>query len=190
MSNQRPKQAEVTSLVSQWLNLPHFNAEGMGVIPGWGTKILHAAQCSCEKKKNTNSSKLPQLVRGWEAGQGPSGQCSVPGSPCVEPPLLGSPSSMLAFSLLTPLLHTFAASQTDSARRECQLPPSCHCLPSQCIFCVLDIWGQKLRDPGLWHPGGSEELPEAGGRGVAPRKAAGSVGERLEGPLPVPRGCH
>ena len=118
-----------------------------------------------EKKKTLP--KLPQLVKGWEAGQGPSGQCSDPESPCAEPPLLGSPSSVLAFSLLTPLLPTFAVSQTDSARGERQLPPSCHCLPScQCIICVLDIWGQKLRDPGLQHSGSSEELPGERGVGI------------------------
>ena len=122
-------------------------------------------------KKKTKLSKLHQLVRGWEAGQGPSGQCSAPGSPCAAPPLLGFPSSMLAFSLLTPLPHTFAASQTDSARRERQLPPSCHCLLSQCIFSVLDIRGQKLQDPGLRHPGGSEELPEEGERGVGTKES-------------------
>lgn len=169
MSSQRAKHAEVTSLAGQWLNFPPFNAKGMGVIPGWGAKILQASQCSWEKKKNL--SKLPQLVRGWEAGQGPSGQCSDPGSPCAEPPLLGSPSSVLAFSLLTPLLPPFAVSQTDSARGERQLPPSCHYLPScQCLFCVLDIWGQKLRDPGLQHSGSSEELPEAGERGVGTKE--------------------
>ena len=34
------------SLAVQWLGLRSFTAEGQGSIPGWGTKIPHAAQCS------------------------------------------------------------------------------------------------------------------------------------------------
>ena len=34
-----------TSLVVQWLRLQVPEAEGMGLIPGWGTKIPQAAQC-------------------------------------------------------------------------------------------------------------------------------------------------
>ena len=40
-----------TSLVVQWLRLCASTARGMGSIPGWGTKILHALQCGQKKKK-------------------------------------------------------------------------------------------------------------------------------------------
>ena len=33
-----------TSLAVQWLRLGASTAGGMGSIPGWGTKILHAPQ--------------------------------------------------------------------------------------------------------------------------------------------------
>ena len=35
-----------TSLVIQWVRLYASTAGGMGLIPGWGTKIPHAMQCS------------------------------------------------------------------------------------------------------------------------------------------------
>ena len=35
----------------QWLRLPISNAEGMGSIPGWGTKTPHATQQKKKKKK-------------------------------------------------------------------------------------------------------------------------------------------
>ena len=38
-----------TSLAVQWLRLSAFNARGMGFIPGWETKILHAVQPSQKK---------------------------------------------------------------------------------------------------------------------------------------------
>ena len=34
-----------TSLVVQWLRLCASHAGGMGLIPGQGTKIMHAVQC-------------------------------------------------------------------------------------------------------------------------------------------------
>ena len=40
------------SLVVQWLRLCASNAGGAGLIPGWGTKIPHAVQCSQKEKKN------------------------------------------------------------------------------------------------------------------------------------------
>ena len=40
-----------TSLAVQWLRLHASNAGGTGLIPGWGTKIPHAAGCSQKKKK-------------------------------------------------------------------------------------------------------------------------------------------
>ena len=39
-----------TSLVVQWLRLQASIAGGMGLIPGWGTKIPHAMQCSQTNK--------------------------------------------------------------------------------------------------------------------------------------------
>ena len=44
-----------TSLVVQWLRLHPSIAAGTGSIPGWGTKIPHAAWCGqkLEKQKNT-----------------------------------------------------------------------------------------------------------------------------------------
>ena len=39
------------SLVVQWLGLFTFNAEGMGSIPGRGTKIPQAAQQGQKRKK-------------------------------------------------------------------------------------------------------------------------------------------
>ena len=40
-----------TSLVVQWLRLCASIAGGMGLIPGWGNKIPHAAQNKNLKKK-------------------------------------------------------------------------------------------------------------------------------------------
>ena len=34
------------SLVAQWLRLHASTVRGVGLIPGWGTKVLHAAWCS------------------------------------------------------------------------------------------------------------------------------------------------
>ena len=42
-----------TSLVDQRLALGALTAEGLGLIPGWGTKILRAARCSQKKPKKT-----------------------------------------------------------------------------------------------------------------------------------------
>ena len=40
-----------TSLAVQWLRLQSSTTEGAGSIPGWRTKILHAAQCNQNVKK-------------------------------------------------------------------------------------------------------------------------------------------
>ena len=40
-----------TSQAVQWLTFCASTAGGMGSIPGWGTKILHAARYSQKKKK-------------------------------------------------------------------------------------------------------------------------------------------
>ena len=39
-----------TSLAGQCLGLLAFTAKDLGSVPGWGTKILHAVQCSKKKK--------------------------------------------------------------------------------------------------------------------------------------------
>ena len=41
-----------TSLVVQWLRFYAPNTGGMGLIPGWGSKIPHASCHSKKKKKN------------------------------------------------------------------------------------------------------------------------------------------
>ena len=46
-----------TSLVVQWLQLRASTARGEGSIPGQGTKIPHAAQCS-QNKRVTNKDLL------------------------------------------------------------------------------------------------------------------------------------
>ena len=76
------------------------------------------------RRGKSDLSEVPRLVRG---GGNPGTPKSVL-CPCVtlcrSPLCRGSPSSVaLAFSLLTALLQTFAASQADSARRKGQLPP-------------------------------------------------------------------
>ena len=47
------KRLSRNSLVVQWLGLCASTAGGTGSLPGWGTKILHAAQCG-ENKKQAN----------------------------------------------------------------------------------------------------------------------------------------
>ena len=46
------------SLVDQWLSLCASSARGMGSIPGWGAKILHASGCRQKTKSNTYASPL------------------------------------------------------------------------------------------------------------------------------------
>ena len=46
-----------TSLAVWWLGLRAFNARGMGLIPGQGTKIPHAAWCGQKKTKTKNQNK-------------------------------------------------------------------------------------------------------------------------------------
>ena len=48
------------SLVVQWLRLCAFTVEGLGSIPGWGTKILQDTQHG-QKKKN-KSKKKSQII--------------------------------------------------------------------------------------------------------------------------------
>ena len=50
------------SLVVQWLRLWVSTAGGQGLIPGWGTKNLHALQCNQKKKeKNLEINKEKKL---------------------------------------------------------------------------------------------------------------------------------
>ena len=50
-----------TSLAVQWLRLHAANAGGVGLIPGWGTKIPHAALCGQKILKN----KQPFMSFPW-----------------------------------------------------------------------------------------------------------------------------
>ena len=47
-----------TSLAVQWLRLRTPYTGGMGLIPGQGTKILHAAWCGQKKKKKEKTTDL------------------------------------------------------------------------------------------------------------------------------------
>ena len=49
-----------TSLAVQWLTLP-FHLGGSGLIPGWGTKILHAVLHSQKSNKQTKWKTFPLL---------------------------------------------------------------------------------------------------------------------------------
>ena len=55
-----------TFLAVQWLRFCASNARGLGSIPGWGTKIPHAARCGQEnikKKKKENVGYTPFVTR-------------------------------------------------------------------------------------------------------------------------------
>ena len=47
------------SPVTQWLGLHDFTAEGLGLIPGQGTKILQTAQCGQKTKSHYHKRTLP-----------------------------------------------------------------------------------------------------------------------------------
>ena len=49
-------------LVVQWLRLYASNARGTGSIPGYGTRISHAAQVSQKIKLNASKNKM---IGGW-----------------------------------------------------------------------------------------------------------------------------
>ena len=49
-----------TSLAVPWLRLCTSTAGGVCSIPGWGTKILHAARCGQKKKKKKKKKKKSQ----------------------------------------------------------------------------------------------------------------------------------
>ena len=44
------KERAGTSLAVQWLRLYTPNAQGMGSIPGWGTRVPHAAWCGQKRE--------------------------------------------------------------------------------------------------------------------------------------------
>ena len=52
----------VTFMVVQWFKFCTPNSQGTGSTPGWGTKILYAAQ-HCRKKKKENTGKLYYLTK-------------------------------------------------------------------------------------------------------------------------------
>ena len=51
-----------TSLMVQWLRLQAANAGGMGLIPGQGTKIPHAAPSKIKSKLTTKLIVLKTIV--------------------------------------------------------------------------------------------------------------------------------
>ena len=52
VSWEKTKRIIGTFLVVQWLGLHASNVAGVGLIPGWGTKILYASQCHQKLKIN------------------------------------------------------------------------------------------------------------------------------------------
>ena len=52
-------------MVIQWLRLHTSTAGGMGLIPDWGTKILHARVSKQKKKKDTINGMKRQTAE-WE----------------------------------------------------------------------------------------------------------------------------
>ena len=54
----------------QWLGLCAFTAEGMGSVPGQGTKILQAMQLAAAKKKKEKKRKKKENFpsRKWNCG--------------------------------------------------------------------------------------------------------------------------
>ena len=57
------QKASGNSLAVQWLGLHASSAGGMGLIPGWGTKISHAVWCSQKKKKKKKEARGKYLWR-------------------------------------------------------------------------------------------------------------------------------
>ena len=59
-----------TFLTCQWLRLCAVNAGGVGLIPAWGTKILHAMWCGPKikkKKKKSECLESPCLLPLYQA---------------------------------------------------------------------------------------------------------------------------
>ena len=65
-----------TSLAVQWLGLCPSTAGGTGSIPGWGTKIPHAARCSQKTKPKPNKMTLSPPLE--------SSPALHPGSRCFQ----------------------------------------------------------------------------------------------------------
>ena len=49
------------SLAVQWVRVCASTAGGEGTIPGWGTMILHAAQCGQKKKRERERERWPSI---------------------------------------------------------------------------------------------------------------------------------
>ena len=57
-------------MVVQWLGLCAFITEGLGSVPGWGTKILQAIQCG-QKNRGERTKKQDQRGRERQDHRGP-----------------------------------------------------------------------------------------------------------------------
>ena len=98
-------------LVVHWLALHAFNAEGLGSIPGWRSKIPHTTQLGQKKEKETLFTAYQLIVKGcakgyrwtprWKGcvGQGVRGwDMELPNplqGPCSQP-LPGSPAGKVS----------------------------------------------------------------------------------------------
>ena len=107
------KQNIGTSLAVQCLRLHAPNAGGMGSIPDWGTKILHATRCGQkikinqqqQQKKETEYRKLHNMIRScifprtYDGNQGsfPSYSCRLPPKHLSGPPRTLVPQSYLCY---------------------------------------------------------------------------------------------
>ena len=60
-----------TSLVVQQLRVHASNAEGMGLIPGWGTKIPQAEQWGQKKREREKENKLNAQQQGMASQSQP-----------------------------------------------------------------------------------------------------------------------
>ena len=52
-----------TSMAVQWLRLHASRAGGAGSIPGWGSRILHAVQCSQNVIKKKKKKELEDYIK-------------------------------------------------------------------------------------------------------------------------------
>ena len=97
-------------MVVQWLGLCAFITEGLGSVPGWGTKILQAVQCGQKKKvkrglrSKTREEEKGRIIEGL-VGPGRSLDLIrlyyfVKHFECLSFPFL-----FYSFSLLLPSLH-------------------------------------------------------------------------------------
>ena len=74
---------------------PHSQCRGMGLAPGWETKILHATQCGLKKKKIQQKTEegttvsfwclvtytsTPLGIRSWQKHRPETRLCTNPGS--------------------------------------------------------------------------------------------------------------